>query len=1665
MSFQNIQTVEIAGLTFSGCTHQGEVGFGGALSFINVTNISIVNCHFVGNHITGNIGGGALYVSQSQSVSIRNSSFVNNYAYLSIHQCSGAAFFQNNNFVLIQHTLFKNNTATSGGAIFADQTDLTLHQSSFFQNNATDSGGAVDTLNSLIVIIESEFESNLAISSSVIYARNTTISILGSSFLNNTAVSTGGIYIQDGSVVSSNNSVYSNNSALVGSVYILFKGSSFFVNNTFVNNQVGGVIVGTSCSFIGIDNAFVNNNAIMYMTSCNSSFIRNQFINNAADLYGMLFQYGSLSMSETTYVGNFTSGGIAVTDVSTAFFANSSFERNSFQSRQLIGSGINVVGNVNLIVLRSNFSENQATSGGAIAAGNGPARIFISDCYFFNNNAAFGGAIYFILTGTDSECIIRHSYFINNSATNGGAIYIFSNLFTTIQNCFFRYNTAKYNGGAVYIPEGQVRTFKSRFLDNFVDEYGGAIAIKGDITTTQCEYIGNTANERGGALSILNGNLNTSNSLFAHNKGRQFGGAIFSNRSSVAISNTNFYFNQASLGGAIHHFASKVSCRETSFTNNTSDEFGGAVYIQSGSHSSQTTQYKLNNASEAGGAIFALSSNVSSSMDTYQGNMANKYGGAVYIDSCPSVSRPFSETGNNLITSIVLFGEPVCSKYKDYLLSREPNWLQINGGSLFLDNWCSLAGGAVVAIHTQVYVSGDGRTLIRGNSATHGAGLALVWSNVSISCPTQLTNNQASISGGGIYMYGSNILIYLGITTVVIEGNIATKSGGGIYSSKSKIKVVGGKMCFSKNNATYGGALYSTDTKLNIVKQEENDTSKILFTENSAVQGGAIYVMDVIQDCETRYNTTKECFLQTLLNRYNITKVPNNYFNVYFINNTASLSSNAIFGGLLDRCSLNPANELLLDFPNQTFLSGADYILATAQFAGLIDYSNLTTNYNPEKVLQAVSGAIVQDFVSSEPLQVCYCFGYQPNCSNFQHPPVYVKKGQLFSISLIAVDQVGNPVNATVISSVVTGSRLLNSNKALQRIPAECSLLEYSLYPDQSDPTADIELFANGPCNNRGVSKRTINVVFQACTCPIGFQQRETRTQCLCECDTVLQSYITSCSLENETVLRRPNVWIDYVNTSTKSGYLLYPNCPFDYCVDELVSVNLNTAHGADSQCAFNRTGTLCGACKENLSAVLGSSQCRECTNSFISLLIPFAMAGIVLVAFIVLFNLTVTTGTINGLIFYANMTFANRSLFVPSGTPGLLRIFISWLNLDLGIETCFYNGMDSYAKVLLQLVFPSYILILTVLIIMLCEYSVRFSTFIGKKRDPVGTLCTLILLSYSKFIRTIIASLQHAYLNYPDGSSETVWLYDANVPYFKPSHAPRFITVSVIIILGLVYTVLLLFGQWLTKLGGWIPFRWVNNPKYNEFIVKYHTQLKPKHRYWVGLLLLVRISYYTVSAFVSQSAALLFLILIVLILLSLKHIASHVYEVNAIDNLESAFLINLGVLAACLYFLQDSEGIPPIAASISITVSSFFFIMIFGYHAYTFILKNTRLWIRIIALLRPVWVRMRVLAQCPNLRRNADIDLQEEEEVEHEENQLLLQELPYAQGESDDEEQHPYEAPIIQPAVRDSQPRNQDLVELFQPITERDYRRFQEPFRPQQPTTYSVVEIDRNPE
>ena len=57
---------------------------------------------------------------------------------------------------------------------------------------------------------------------------------------------------------------------------------------------------------------------------------------------------------------------------------------------------------------------------------------------------------------------------------------------------------------------------------------------------------------------------------------------------------------------------------------------------------------------------------------------------------------------------------------------------------------------------------------------------------------------------------------------------------------------------------------------------------------------------------------------------------------------------------------------------------------------------------------------------------------------------------------------------------------------------------------------------------------------------------------------------------------------------------------------------------------------------------------------------------------------------------------------------------------------------------------------------------SLRLSKYLGT--NPVSVLATLFLLSYAKLLRTIISAFRSTFLEYPDGSQVSVWLFDGNI-------------------------------------------------------------------------------------------------------------------------------------------------------------------------------------------------------------------------------------------------------------------------------------------------------------
>ena len=381
-------------------------------------------------------------------------------------------------------------------------------------------------------------------------------------------------------------------------------------------------------------------------------------------------------------------------------------------------------------------------------------------------------------------------------------------------------------------------------------------------------------------------------------------------------------------------------------------------------------------------------------------------------------------------------------------------------------------------------------------------------------------------------------------------------------------------------------------------------------------------------------------------------------------------------------------------------------------------------------------------------------------------------------MSPVAVDQVNHTLpNATIHSSLAYTEGGLGEGQLLQSTKEACTNLTFSVFSIRDHKK--LLLYPDGPCKDAKLSQCNLHIQFFPCICPNGFIQNPTKeSKCDCECDKALLPYISNYTPQTQELVRESNIWITYVN-STINGYLLQPHCPMDYChpPNKRVFINLNIENGSDSQCALERSGLLCGTCRQGLSLSLGGSLCLSCPSywpeMFIAILVAAFLSGIALIALILCLNLTVAVGSINGIIFYANIVGANKSTFFPFTMPGakFLSLFISWFNLAIGIDTCFFKGMDTYWKTWLVLGFPTYTIIIVIAVIVISDRFVRFSEIIGRK-NPVATLATLILLSYTTFLKTIIETLSYSILNYPDGSKQTVWQTSMYPPWYMHPNA-----------------------------------------------------------------------------------------------------------------------------------------------------------------------------------------------------------------------------------------------------------------------------------------------------
>ena len=637
-----------------------------------------------------------------------------------------------------------------------------------------------------------------------------------------------------------------------------------------------------------------------------------------------------------------------------------------------------------------------------------------------------------------------------------------------------------------------------------------------------------------------------------------------------------------------------------------------------------------------------------------------------------------------------------------------------------------------------------------------------------------------------------------------------------------------------------------------------------------------------------------------------------------FVNNSAGLAGTVLYGGNFQYCTIFIGGQR----DSCGYITGESKSSTTdlTDIGGTINFIRSISNI--------VNNDTITSDIASDPTMVCSCKTGQIVCPlSSDYANIEVVRGEKFTLHVATLGQGRGVVPSEIRVNLDNNVRIAPSQR-IQTAGKECTPLNYSLFSESN--TTIIRLSPiDSPCRSSRI-EATVPITFLPC--PDGFTQKEAE----CDCEERLEQLNATCHVDDNFIERSATntFWIDalYVN-GTYEGLITHSRCPFDYCVDTPVNFTLDNV---DAQCQHNHSGKLCGSCTSNLSTALGTLHCLSCNHSYLALILPFTLAGAALVAVLLLLNLSVASGTLNGLIFYANIVQANHSDFFPPGETNILTVFIAWLNLDLGIETCFYDGMTTYAYTWLQFLFPFYVWFLIGLIIVACRYSIKISKSLGT--NPVAVLATLFLLSYSKLLRNIIAVLLFTKLKLPAGATKTVWLHDGNVPYFqRADHIVLGIfSILVLVFLFLPFTLLLLFGQLLHKYSNWKVFSWIN--KLKPFLDAYHAPYKKETRYWTGLLLLVRCILFLQFAFnTSNNDSNINLIFIISFLAGLAVLSwthSGIYDKLYNNIIEASLILNLIIFAAATDHVKesgDTSSQTPIAyTSVGIALATFISVLLY---------------------------------------------------------------------------------------------------------------------------------------
>lgn len=634
-------------------------------------------------------------------------------------------------------------------------------------------------------------------------------------------------------------------------------------------------------------------------------------------------------------------------------------------------------------------------------------------------------------------------------------------------------------------------------------------------------------------------------------------------------------------------------------------------------------------------------------------------------------------------------------------------------------------------------------------------------------------------------------------------------SATGLGAMSSLINVRG-HLRFHRNRGGIGGAMTLIENSLLIPKQD----TRIVFEGNRAdLLGGAIYVLMtptnftfIADDCFLYFNEPAYW-----LCRNDANCLPNNV-SIIFRSNKAMIGG-AVFGTSLETCPW-------LTYFKEDMTYSYNYnqsVYENLHRSGRVFHFDQVPN-NPR-------------LVSSETARLRVNKDLQ----------ISVMPGERFHVDISAVDVFNKQIPEVITSAVVGEGRDDNSTSVIGDFGF------FTVQPNSTE-TAPIAVYSE---ENTNITVRLTTIDFQTevlltvtlTDCILGFVHNELE----CVCDGRLASHDVSCDTNTHfTVDQR--LWLGPIHESTNATNddLTVTSCVLNYCKTGATKMRSGEW---ESQCAdgFHRSGLLCGRCEDGYSVQLGTNVCAKCTNWYLFLLVLFIIIGIFVVFAVTLLQVSVAEGFFVSILFYSNIITLYAVYFDTTRKVTGIYCFTSFLTFNFGIDSCFYDGMDSLALISLQLAFVGYISILTIILIVSAKYMKlpQWLDNLNQKYSPSKRIATFIIMSYVSIVQASFGILSFIVVTTFDNEVHIRWYIDPTVPYFQGLHA-----LLAVVALILVFLFILPLAIFLTFFSRAI-YRWRYFNKLKPMYDALYAPFKLQYRPWLGFQLIIRIVLFIFAYFV----------------------------------------------------------------------------------------------------------------------------------------------------------------------------------------------------------------------